>query len=202
MKKTIILTFAFSLLTIIAFTGTKFHTDVFKLDSKQSSLEWYAEKVTGKHNGTIMFSSGELKNDHGKLTGSFEIDMSTIENKDMTGEYKAKLERHLKSDDFFSVEKFPKSKFVITSVTPLTAVKDLGYTHNVKGLLTIKDKTNEVSFDSKISIEENKISCNGSIIIDRSKYDVKYGSKTFFADIGDKMIYDNFTMKFNFIAVK
>ncbi len=202
MKKAIFLTGAFTLFTMFAFTGTKLHSDVFKLDTKLSTLEWYGEKVTGKHNGTIMFSNGELKNDHGKLTGSFEIDMTTIQNTDMTGEYKGKLENHLKSDDFFGVTKFPKSKFVITSVTPIKLEKETGFTHNVKGMLTIKDKTNAISFDAKVDMQENKISCTGSAVIDRSKFDVRYGSKSFFEDIGDKMIYDEFTMKFNIVTNK
>ena len=202
MKKTIFLTGALTLFTLFAFTDTKLHSDVFKLDTKLSTLEWYGEKVTGKHNGTIMFSNGELKNDHGKLTGSFEIDMTTIQNTDMTGEYKGKLENHLKSDDFFGATKFPKSKFVITSVTPIKSEKEKGLTHNVKGMLTIKDKTNEISFDAKVDIQENKISCTGTAVIDRSKFDVRYGSKSFFEDIGDKMIYDEFTMKFNIVTNK
>ena len=203
MKKITLLSGSMIVFALMSFVSSNLKTDIYKVDTKLSSLEWYAEKVTGKHNGTIMFAGGEISEDHGKYTGSFEIDMKTIEDKDMSKEeMRKKLESHLKSADFFDAEKFPKSNFIITSVTPIQNVKDPGFTHTVKGMLTIKDKTNEISFDVTIKNQDNKISCVGSAIVDRSKYDVKYGSKTFFEDIGDKMIYDEFTLKFNIIAVK
>ena len=201
MKKTIILTV--SAFTLAAFVGKNLHTDVYKVDTRLSTLEWYAEKVSGKHNGTIMFSSGEIKNDHGQFTGTFEIDMNSISNKDIESEeYRTKLENHLKSEDFFGVAKFPKSTFIMTSATPVENVIQGGFTHNVKGNLTIRDKTNEISFDAVITIEGSQIACIGAVIIDRSKFDVRYGSKTFIEDIGDKMIYDEFTLKFDVVAVK
>lgn len=188
---------------LTAFTLKKNHVETYKIDTNQSTLEWYAEKVGGKHNGTIKISGGEVQNNHGNLTGSVEIDMTTIEDKDITKESsKAKLESHLKSADFFDVAKYPKSKFVITSVTPIKESKIQGATHNIKGMLTIKDKTNEIMFDAEIKIDQSKISCIGSAVVDRSKFDIKYGSKTFFEDIGDKMIYDEFTLKLNVIATK
>ena len=202
MKKVIILTTTLTAFVLMAFTGKKLHIDVYKVDTKLSSLEWFAEKVGGKHNGAIRLSSGEIKNDHGNLTGIFEIDMTSIENTDQTGKWKTKLESHLKSDDFFGSEKFPKAKFETTSITLINDTKESGFTHTVKGNLTIKDKTNEITFDAVIKMEAGKITSSGTIIVDRSKFDVKYGSKTFFADIGDKIIYDEFTLKFNVITVK
>lgn len=191
----------FAVLTIIAFGG-KLHTDTYTVDPQQSSLEWFAQKVSGKHNGTIMLKSGEVKNNHGAITGFVEIDMTTIADKDIEKETsRTKLENHLKSGDFFDVEKFPTSKFVIKSIVPLTEAKE-GFTHKVTGDLTIKDKTNEIAFDAEIKMLADKISCTGSAVVDRSKFDVKYGSKTFFEDIGDKMIYDDFTLKFNIVALK
>lgn len=203
MKKTIILTAIAFTTVLTTFGGNTLHTDVYKVDAKQSTLKWYGEKLTGKHNGTILFSSGELNNDHGSFSGTFEINMASIEDKDMeAGEWKTKLENHLKSEDFFDVVKYPTSKFIIKSVTPIKDKKDGEFTHNVKGTLTIKDKTNDISFDATIKIQDNKVSCVGSAIVDRSKYDVKYGSKSFFPAIGDKMIYDEFTLKFNIVFVK
>ena len=187
---------------LLAFTGIKPHTDVYKVNTDSSSMEWYAEKVTGKHNGTIKFSSGEISNNHGSYTGNFVVDMNTIENKDIeSAEHKKKLEGHLKSADFFDVSKYPNSTFVLKSVTPLATPKD-GYTHEAKGMLTIKDKTNEVTFNTAIRMEGNMIFATGSGVIDRSKFDVKYGSKSFFEDIGDKAIYDDFTLKFKIVAAK
>jgi len=203
MSKLFKLSGAIVIFTLMAFVGNVLHTDIYTIDVNQSNLEWYAEKVTGKHNGTIKFSSGEIKNDHGKLSGSFEIDMNSILDKDMeSADKRAKLENHLKSADFFDAAKYPKSKFVITSVTPLKAASNSNLTHTVKGMLTIKDKTNEISFDAAIKMLENKVTATGSIVVDRAKFDLKYNSKTFFPDIGDKMIYDEFTLKFNLTAVQ
>ena len=202
MKKIFFLGAALISFTLLSFKSGKPHTDVYKVDTGVSTLEWYAEKVTGKHNGTIRLSSGEISSNHGSYTGTFEIDMNTIEDKDITSaEHKTKLENHLKSPDFFDAAKYPKSKFVMTSVTPLTESKD-GNTHEVKGMLTIKDKTNEIAFNATVKMEGEKIFSTGSAVIDRSKFDVKYGSKTFFEDIGDKMIMDEFTLKFNIVASK
>ena len=92
--------------------------------------------------------------------------------------------------------------FVITSITPITNSKTEGATHNVKGNLTIKDKTNEINFDAAVKMEPGKITCIGNATVDRSKFDVKYGSKAFFPEIGDKIIYDEFTLKFNIVAIK
>lgn len=202
MKKKLNLTLLFSAFAALVFAGI-LHTDVYKVDTSLSSLEWYAEKVSGKHNGTIMISEGELRNNHGNISGFFEIDMSTIKNTDLDAEEKkSKLEGHLKSPDFFDVAKYPKSKFVVTSVMPLNAADDKGNSHSIKGMLTIKDKTNEISFNAAIKSMEGKMTCTGSAVIDRSKFDVKYGSKTFFPEIGDKMINDEFTLKFNIVLVK
>ena len=201
MKKTILGAAAIGMILFSAFKGGN-HTDVYKVDTKLSSLEWYAEKVTGKHNGIITLSSGTISNDHGNLSGVFEMDMTSIANKDMTGEYATKLENHLKSEDFFNSMKFPTAKFVTISITPIKGVKEGGFTHSVKGNMTIKDKINEISFDAVIKNEGNNIACVGTAVIDRSKFDVKYGSKSFFPEIGDKMIYDEFKVKFNVVGVK
>lgn len=202
MKKTIILAGSVAAFALMAFAGRKPYIDVYKVDTKNSSLEWYAEKVAGKHNGIIMLSGGEIKNDHENLTGTFEIDMTTIENKDQSGEWKTKLEGHLKSADFFDVTKYPKATFAMTSATALKDAKEGGFTHTVKGNLTIKDKTNEITFDAVLKMEGEKIACVGTATVDRSKFDVKYGSKSFFPEIGDKMIYDEFKLKFSVVAVK
>jgi polyisoprenoid-binding protein YceI len=167
-------------------------------------LEWNGKKLKGEHNGTIMLSSGEIIINKDAVTGgTFEIDMNSLTDKDLTDpSYKTKLEGHLKSADFFDAQKFPKAKFVITSVTPIKEAKEGGYTHTVKGNLTIKDKTNEISFDAVIKMAEGKVACVGTATIDRSKFDIKYGSKSFFPEIGDKLIYDEFIVKFNVVAVK
>ena len=200
MKQTILAASVIGTILLSAFTAT--HSESYKADTKLSSLEWTGEKMGGAHNGIIMLSSGEIKNDHGNLSAVFVIDMNSIKTKDIQGEWAVKLDDHLKAPDFFDAVKYPTATFVSTSITPVQEVKQDGFTHTIKGNLTIKDKTNEITFGAVIKMQGNTIGCMGTAIVDRSKFDIKTGSKTFFPEIGDKIIYDEFKLKFNVVAVK
>ncbi|TNJ42136.1 YceI family protein [Tamlana fucoidanivorans] len=150
----------------------------------ESKVVWKGYKVTGSHEGTITLKDAKLILDDDKLTGGeFVIDMTSISVTDLEGEYQGKLEGHLKSDDFFGVEKFPTAKLVFTNVKP--SGKNA---YAVTGDLTIKGKTNPVDFT--ISIYGSKATAN--LKIDRSKFDVRYGSTSFFDNLKDKAIYDEF----------
>ncbi len=197
----------FTLLLLIPFLGTvanpgknPLHVDVYKVDAKNSKVEWFAAKVTGKHNGTINMTSGELHNNHGRFAGKFVMDMSSIIVSDLTGSGKTKLENHLKSDDFFSTEKNTTSTFEVTSITPLSGVEQGKPNFTVNGKLTIKGITQDVSFPALIRFNGPAMTASGEMVVDRTKFDIRYGSKSFFADIGDKAIYDEFTLKFDIKA--
>ncbi|MFD1096657.1 YceI family protein [Salegentibacter chungangensis] len=169
-------------LATVAFTNVKKQIDV-----KSSEVTWTGEKVTGSHEGTIEFKDGYLSVDDDKiLGGEFIIDMTSINVTDLEGDNKAKLEGHLKSDDFFGVANHPTSKLVITS-----ASKKSGNTYGVVGDLTIKGKTNPVTFD----LVWDGDTATADLSIDRTKYDVRYGSGSFFDNLGDKTIYDNFDLE-------
>ncbi|MBP9191939.1 MAG: YceI family protein [Ignavibacteria bacterium] len=167
-----------------------------ELIPEQSKLEWTAKKVTGQHNGTVNITSGELMEDGGTLTGgNFTIDFNSIKVLDIEdAESNAKLTGHLKSDDFFSVEKFPTGKFVITSIDPLS--DGTGNNYKINGDLTIKGITKNISFPAKVNIGDNGITASADFNIDRLLWDIKYRSGKFFPDIGDKMIDDEFNIKF------
>ena len=149
-------------------------------------MTWKGYKVTGSHYGTVDIESGYLNFNEGNLTGGeFVVDMTTIVSNDLTGEYKGKLEGHLKSDDFFGIEKHPTAKLVFTKV------KSTGKnSYQVTGDLTIKGKTAPVTFD--LSVYGNKATAN--VKIDRTVYDIRYGSTSFFDDLQDKAIYDEFDL--------
>lgn len=178
------------------------HTDTYSVNTEKSKVEWFAEKVTGKHNGEVNVKSGKMENNHGKLTGSVTMDMSSIVVTDLEGKYKEKLENHLKSEDFFSVEEFSTAIFNITSVEPLKNASEGGENFKVSGDLTIKGITNPISFPANIQFNGTGMTASGTMVIDRSKYNVRYGSPSFFADIGDKAIYDEFKLKFDLNASK
>ena len=115
-------------------------------------------------------------------------------------ENNGKLIGHLKSDDFFSSEKFPTGEFKITEVSEVT--DGSGNTHNIKGNLTIKGIEKNISFPANINIGDSKLTAAADFDIDRTEYDIKYGSGKFFDDLGDKMINDNFNINFELTANK
>ena len=174
---------------VLAFVAMSFNDaegESKQIDTEKSKVTWKGYKVTGSHEGTVDIKEGNLTFKDGKLTGgSFVMDMASIVSTDLTGEYKGKLEGHLKSDDFFGVEKYPTATLVFTSV------KSTGKnSYQVKGDLTIKGKTEKVTFD--LSVYGSKATAN--LKIDRSKFDVRYGSPSFFDDLKDKAIYDEFDL--------
>ena len=199
MKKKILLLLVIPIATVGAFASLK-HVDVFKVDTQKSSVEWYAEKVTGKHNGTVKLISGELANNHGIFGGKFIIDMTSIVCTDLEGEYKNKLEGHLKSEDFFSVKSHPTATFEISNMTAISGAKAGSPNFTVVGKMTIKGITKDITFPASVNFSGTGMVATANVVIDRSKFDVRYGSKSFFADIGDKAIYDEFTMKLKLVG--
>lgn len=177
-------TAAFGLIAFVTFTINAQTTK--KVDATKSKIEWLGKKVTGQHNGDIKLKEGALVFNGSKLVGgNFTVDMTTINTTDLSGDYKGKLDGHLKSDDFFGVAKFPTAKLVFKTV----ADKGNNVT-TVTADLTIKGKTNPVTFD----ITVNGNTATTKVIVDRAKYDIKYGSGSFFDNLGDKTIYDEFEL--------
>ncbi|MEO1486242.1 MAG: YceI family protein [Bacteroidota bacterium] len=157
-----------------------------EVKASESTITWKAYKVTGSHVGTISLKSGSLEFDGDKLAGGeFVVDMTTINTTDLTGDYKNKLDGHLNSDDFFAVASNPTSSMVFTKVesTGKNAYK-------VTGDLTIKGITKPITF--AVSVYGSK--ATATLKVDRTKYDVKYGSGSFFDNLGDKTIYDEFDL--------
>ena len=167
-----------------------------KVDPTSSTVKWLGKKATGEHNGTINIEEGILQMDGNKLTGGFfRIDMTTINCQDLPGRGKTKLENHLKSDDFFGVENHPEASFVITKV------KSSGSgVYQVTGDMTIKDITKEIRFPARVIISGKKVEATADLTIDRSKFNVKYGSGSFFDDLGDRLIYDDFELSVSLVS--
>ena len=186
MKKTF-----FSLALALIFGATTSATTPIEGEKKEvkveeSTVTWKAYKVTGSHTGTVNLKSGALIFEEGTLSGGeFVVDMTSLVDLDLEGEYKGKLEGHLKSDDFFGVATHPTSKLVFTKVTP--SGKN---SYEVTGDLTIKGITKPVSFD--VSVYGSK--ATATLKVDRAQYDVRYGSGSFFENLGDKTIYDEFDL--------
>ena len=192
-KKTMIKTFIISaVFFLVGFNEIK---DV-NIDTTASTITWVGKKVTGQHNGTILLKSGSLEMQDDQLTGGrFTIDMTSIICEDLSGEYKDKLEGHLKSKDFFNVEVFNDATFTITKAVP----QGVG-NYKVVGDITIKGITKEISFSTSLKNDNGKITATSDITIDRSNFNVRYGSGSFFDNLGDKTIYDNFDLSVTLVS--
>ena len=189
-----------SLIILLQFVLVAAFAQTYNVDATKSTLNWKAEKLTGFHEGTIGLKSGSLKIANDKVTsGSFVISMSTIVDTDLTdAEYNKKLVGHLSSPDFFDVAKFPEAVFTITK--PVDVSKSVTEIH---GNLTIKGISKPLSFKAVIKKDGNSYVFNAnSIVVDRTAYSIKYGSGTFFSDLGDKVIYDEFTIKLKLVVVQ
>jgi polyisoprenoid-binding protein YceI len=182
--------------------ATKAAVETYQAQPQLSTLGWVGKKVGGQHNGTIALKSGSVQVKGDQLVGgTFIFDMTSIKVDDLKdAEWNGKLVGHLKNDDFFAVEKNPTATFVITSVKPLKA-DAAGNNATITGNLTIKGKTNPVSFPAQVGVKNGMAAASGVATVDRTKYDVKYGS-TLFGAAADKAIEDNFTLSFNVISKK
>ncbi len=180
-----------ALATISIFAGNIF-AQVYKIDASNSELVWHGQKITRTHTGTVQIKDGQLAVKGNKYRGNFTIDMKSIVNTDLQDEkYRAKLTRHLKSEDFFSVEKHPTATFEITKIVPYKAEEGENANYRVTGNLSIKNITHEISFPAKIDFSDSGFAAEASFSIDRSKWNVRYNSGSFFANLGDKLIYDD-----------
>jgi polyisoprenoid-binding protein YceI len=202
--KTVVAALAVSLFfsfTASAADGSKTKATSLKVDAAKSDLTWNGKKVTGEHSGKVFLKEGTLTLDGKKLVGgSFVADLNSITCVDLTDKsYNEKLIGHLKSDDFFSVDKYPTAKFVITKAVAKTAG-----TYDVTGDLTIKGITKPVTFPVTVTSTGKGAEATGKLVVDRSKYDIKYNSKSFFDmnKLGDKMINDDFTIDVKLVAAK
>ena len=162
----------------------------YNIVQDESSVMWTGREVsTSSHYGTINFTSGQFEIADGLISqGEFLVDMTSITVQDLTGGSKERLEGHLRSDDFFSVESFPTAHLYISSSEVISNGKWM-----VNGFLTIKDISHPVLFEM-VNTEDG---WNANLVFDRSKYNVKFRSGTFFENLGDKLIYDDIELKIN-----
>ncbi len=160
-----------------------------KKEVKEGTINWTGKKVTGQHTGTLKLSEGFLVFEGENITGGeFIVDMTSLKVTDLeAGKGKEKLEGHLSSDDFFGIEKHKTAKLVVTKA------KKTDKDYKMAGDLTIKGKTNPIQFDLMM----NGDAASTTLMVDRTKYDIKYGSGSFFDNLGDKAISDEFELAVN-----
>jgi polyisoprenoid-binding protein YceI len=198
MKKLRVLTLA----AITFLTSTAFaHEGHYSINTGSTTIEWLGEKVTGEHKGMISAKKGDLHFDGDELTKVYIVmDMTSMTCTDIeNAEYNAKLIGHLESDDFFSTANNPEATFTSTAVNLLDAKTGK---YEVTGNMIIKGKSHEQKFEVIAIKEGDKVSASAKIVINRTDYNVKYGSKSFFEGLGDKVIYDDFTLTVKMVANK
>lgn len=193
MNKYVIIVMILSFIPCLYVNGQK----TYVADMKETSIAWLGEKVTGEHNGNILLKSGTLTMNEKKIiSAGFDIDMTTITNIDLEDAgWNKKLVDHLKSEDFFGVDTYPTASLRITNQPDFSKGTAI-----VKGDLTIKGITNPIEFRASMQKVEKGIRFYANIVVDRSKYNVRYGSGSFFDNLGDKTIYDEFKLKINMLV--
>jgi polyisoprenoid-binding protein YceI len=168
------------------------------VDKSESTVTWKAKKVTGEHYGKVTIANADLDYENGKIQGgSFTMDMLSITVEDITDEGSNKrLTDHLKSDDFFSVEKFNTSTLKITD-----AKTSNGKDYQITGDLTIKGTKNQVTFPATLEMVGNKVITTAKITFDRTKFDIKYRSGSYFENLADRLIYDDVNLEVKLVAI-
>jgi len=172
---------------------------LYTVDTAASTIAWYGSKPIGlSESGNVAIREGHLRfNGTELIDGTFVVDMATIETTTQSGDMKDMLEGHLKSDEFFGVESYPTATLVIKSVTP-TAVANQ---YTVVGDLTIKETTAEIEFVTDVTVvDAQQLQATAEVVIDRAVYDVRYGSGSFFSNLGDDLISDEMVLTISLIA--
>lgn len=190
--------FVFAAFAILALTSaTTVKPVTYTIDASKSTFKWTGKKVTGQHWGYVKFTSGTVATDGANVTGgSFTVDMNSIDVQDTPADKGgSKLLGHLKSDDFFGVATYPMSTLTIKSATAKG-----GGQFDVKADLTIKGTTAEVAFPATISMDGKMLTAKAAFKVDRTKYSIKYGSGSFFENLGDKAISNDFDVEVDIAA--
>lgn len=164
----------------------------FEIAVAQSNIDWTGRKITGSHFGTIAIKRGSLRVTDGKVIGGeVIIDTTSIKVLDVTDPAtNAQFAGHLASDDFFASSQYPEARFEITAVNH----------HHVEGNLTIKGITHAVGFDASINIAGDRLTAAGRMVVDRTRYGIKFRSGNFFTNLGDTLIYNDFDLNINITA--
>jgi polyisoprenoid-binding protein YceI len=176
----------------------------YKSDLQKSKVLWYGYYLFsfGEHYGSIDLTQGELLMKGNELVGgNFEIDMLTIVNIDM-GEDGKSLADHLKSEDFFAVDQFPKAQFKIEKTKKMDDVRPGDPDVEITGLLTLKGVAHPITFPAFLQVNGNEVIAKAKLKFDRTKWNVRYGSGKLFGDVGDNAISDAIGLDLNLKFIK
>jgi polyisoprenoid-binding protein YceI len=184
-------------LAVASFAFATEGTGRLTVNTTKSTIAWLGKKVTGEHGGMISVKTGVISIENGELKhADISVDMNSMTcTDDMDDEYKGKLIGHLQSADFFNTAEFATSNFTMKS---FEKGRDGKYT--VTGTLSIKGIKHDITFPASVKITDKEVIVDADVTFDRAKYDIRYGSDSFFDDLGDKVIYDDVEMKLHIVA--
>jgi len=187
----------------VIFVGTVLVTlitasDTLYINVDSSTINWIGRKVTGEHSGTLNLSKGWVVMQEGSIIGGkFIFDMTSIKNTDIESpEWKEKLEKHLMAEDFFFTDSFPHAILEIKDHSQIVKY-NTEINNRIIADLNIRGITHEINFPLEISQVQSIFYTEGTIDINRTIFNIRYKSGTFFDGLGDRMIYDNFTVQFS-----
>lgn len=183
-------------------TEVVFEDGSYTLNVQESTIVWNAQKRVGaKHQGTVNAQEGAFVVEQGQIIGGTMVaDMTTIVDVDLTDEkFNTMLVNHLKSDDFFAVGTYPTATFAVSEVVALERAG--GATHRVTGTMTIKGVEHEISFPARVAVTDAGIQVIGTTTLDRTRWNVRFGSDKFFDNLGDGLIEDEFKLTFDMLFV-
>lgn len=197
MKKSLFFALAMSILSLGFLSFITPTVEDYSVDLSASQLKWtgYHLAKSYSHWGHINLKSGSIALDGNRIaSGEFVIDMTTLASKDINeAKDRAKLDGHLKSDDFFAVSEFPEAKLVIKNSTK----KEEGVYATVADL-TIKGITKEILFDTRVkSLDNNTVEATADFTVNRTDFKVMYGWS-----LENAMLDDDFRMEVTLVAKK
>jgi polyisoprenoid-binding protein YceI len=174
-------------------------TKTVQINPSESAISWVGRKVTGSHAGKVPIQAGEVILEGEKIkSGTFGFDLSQVKVTDISDQKQnAKLVGHLKSPDFFAAELFPTAQFTIDSAVPMAKPLPSGENTTIKGTLAIKGISKPIEFPAKVAVKDGIAEARGKAKLDRTQWDIRYGSGKFFQGLGDKLIYDEFEVDFD-----
>lgn len=194
-----------SILLLLLLLGITASAQNFRADTRASQVNWLGKKITGSsHYGQILLKSGNLQLQGGTIkSGKFVIDMKSMSCEDETDPRKnEKLIAHLSNEDFFAVEQHPEAVLEIYKLVPIAKAKDDEVNHFVFARLSIRGKTNDIKFPARIDLNKDLINASADFEIDRTKWDIRYGSGSFFENLGDRAINNEISFKVKIVARK
>jgi polyisoprenoid-binding protein YceI len=164
------------------------------LDTAATRIEWTGAKVVGSHDGGFRRFQGELYLDGERVTGAdVVIDAASIYTDN------ERLENHLRNDDFFGVATYPEARFRATAVAPLTPADSsaaAGATHRITGVLTIRDRTNQITFPARVAVTSSAVTADADFIIDRQQWGLSYPGQP------DNLIQDEVRIRLYAVAAR